>query len=80
MKLTLAPRGLLSSCPLAQPATAFFRLRRLFSMFEAVKHSFFPSNIVFWEKTLFESSNTLFFGLEHCLSRKINEKTEKTMF
>jgi len=49
-------------------------------MFEAVKHCFFPSNIVFWGKTLFETANTLFFGLEHCLSRKINEKTEKTMF
>jgi len=49
-------------------------------MFDAVKHCFFPANIVFWEKTLFETSNTLFFGLKHCLSRKINEKTEKTMF
>jgi len=59
---------------------AFFRLRRLFSMFDAAKHCFFPSNIVFWEKTLFETSNTLFFGFKHCLSRKNNEKTEKTMF
>jgi len=41
-------------------------------MFEAAKHCFFPSNIVFWEKTLFETANTLFFGLKHCLSRKNN--------
>ncbi len=41
-------------------------------MFFPVKHCFFRLNIVFWEKTLFETANTLFFGLKQCVSQKNN--------
>jgi len=46
-------------------------------MFFPVTHCFFRLHIVFsvytlffWEKTLFETANTLFLGLKQCLSRK----------
>jgi len=53
---------------------------RVFLLFFPVKHCFFGFFIVFSEKTLFETTNILFFDFKHCLSRKNNEKTEKPMF
>jgi hypothetical protein len=49
-------------------------------MFFPVKHCFFRLNIVFWEKTLFETANTLFFGFKQCLNGKNNVSGQKTMF
>jgi hypothetical protein len=77
----LRPGRLFSvSSDLSYAPVAYLTLRRLFSMFEAAKHCFFSPNNVFWEKTLFEPVNSVFFAVKHCLSPKIHGKTEKTMF
>src|SRR5262245_3743055 len=60
------------SGPLEQAPVRLNTLRRVFLMFFPVKHCFFRLNIVFWEKTLFETANTLFFGFKQCVSRKNN--------
>jgi hypothetical protein len=49
-------------------------------MFFPVKHCFFRLNIVFWEKTLFETANTLFFGFKQCVSRKTMFERKKQCF
>jgi hypothetical protein len=56
--------------PLEHAPVRWNTLRWIFLMFFPVEHCFFRSNIVLWEKILFETANTLFFGFKQCLSRK----------